>query len=101
MGPAVDPLVHHVSSDDLLCCGQKLMSDAENWTHLALEHRALMFQTGLQIALLSRRPWRSSVCTIEMGAQLWSSTVRAGGLWEFGCEGSEEVGEFRGTATFD
>jgi hypothetical protein len=73
IGPAVNPLVHRVSSDDLFRCGQKLMCDAERESNLALEQRALVFQTGFQIALLSRRPWRSSAfCAIEIVRHLIS-----------------------------
>ena len=79
VGPARSPLVHRVSIIDLIGCGQELMRYAEENEESPSVSRALVFQTGFQVALLALRPWRSSAfCAMRLGVHL-VPTARAGG----------------------
>ena len=69
--PARSPLVHRVSIIDLIGCGQELMRHAEENEESPSVSRALVFQTGFQVALLALRPRRSTAfCGMRLGVHL-------------------------------
>lgn len=73
-----DPIVWKVTSADLQAFGIELIKKAPVLGPAAGIPEEAVYCLGLQMALISARPWRNSTFT---RMELWTNITREGGLW--------------------
>ncbi|MEQ1578510.1 MAG: hypothetical protein ABL894_12745 [Hyphomicrobium sp.] len=84
--PAFDPIIWKVSSYDLQKLGIDLMNKADTAGHWDEIDRADGYRTGLQIAILAARPWRTGVF---MSMTVDKHLTRNGDRWQLKAESFE------------